>query len=205
MVFPYTLKKIKDIDNMYQGNYVLIRGRIVGLYYDTPYTKAYLTIADGSGMVLVKIQNAVSQTIFNGAVVNIRGEIAEHEGKFYLKTKEISKMQAVEDGYQQLTEIPLIDENGLPDFKGKRWVKPAWKTEKLLSLYSMALREERKLGWIGMGVVLFLIAFLTPVFIAILLFLFSFLLIILGIITTETYIAGYETSQQKLKSANKAK
>ncbi|MDI6905452.1 MAG: hypothetical protein QMD13_08240 [Candidatus Bathyarchaeia archaeon] len=56
-----------------------------------------------------------------------------------------------------------------------------------------------------MGVVLFLIAFLTPVFIAILLFLFSFLLIILGIITTETYIEGYETSQQKLKSANKAK
>jgi len=145
MVFPYTLRKIQEVDEMYHGNYVLIRGRIVGLYYDTPYTKAYLTIADDSGVILVKIQNAVSQTIFNGAVLNIRGEIAEQEGKFYLKTKEISKMQAVEDGYQQLTEIPLTDENSLPDFEGKRWIKPAWKTEKLLSLYSVALREERKL------------------------------------------------------------
>ncbi|MGC9346017.1 MAG: hypothetical protein ACP5ER_04410 [Candidatus Bathyarchaeales archaeon] len=69
----------------------------------------------------------------------------------------------------------------------------------------MALQEERKLRWIGIGVALFLIAFLTPVFIAILLFLLGFTLIILGIITTETCIVGYETSQQKPKSANKTK
>jgi hypothetical protein len=155
--------------------------------------------------MLVKVKNAVSQTIFNSSVVNIRGEIAEREGRYYLETKEISKLQAVEDEYQRLVEIPLFEEGSLSDFEGKRWIKQAWKTEKLLSLYSVALREERKLEWIGLWVVLFLIAFLTPVFIAIPVFLLGFLLIIFGLITTETNIVGYEPSQSKLKSTSQTK
>jgi len=201
MVFPYTLRKISDTDKMYPGNYVLIRGRVVGLYYDATYRKAYLTVADDSGLILAKIRNAISQTIFNGSVVNIRGEIAIHERRFYLKTKEISKLQAVEDEYQRLVKIPP-HKRDLPNFEGKRWVKPAWKTEKLLNLYSVALREERKLELIGLGFVIFLIAFLTPVLIGILLLFLGFLLIIFGLVTTETNVVGYEPLQLKLKSTS---
>ena len=131
----YSLRKIKDLDGMHSGNYVLIRGRIINLYYDAVYQRAYLTVADDSGMILAKVQNAASQTIFTGAVVSVRGELAVHEGKIYLKTKEISKMQTVEDEYSNLVNITLIEESELPDFEGKKWVKPSsWNNKKIVTL-----------------------------------------------------------------------
>jgi hypothetical protein len=136
MSILYRYKKIRDLEELYPGNYVSVRGRVVGLFYDKAYMRAYLTVADESGMILAKVQNAVSQTIFVGAIVDVRAEIAFHNERIYLKTKEISKMQSVEDGYTQLAAMPLPEKNELPEFDGKRWIKPFdRKTENFVTLH----------------------------------------------------------------------
>jgi len=202
MSLEYSLIKIRDLEEMYSGNYVLIRGRVNSLYYDAVNIRAYLSVDDDSGMVLSQVQNAVSQTIFLGAVVNIRGEIALHKGKIYVKTKEISKMQTAEDGYSQFAGIPVPNESELPEFEGKRWVKPFdWKTKKLVDLYNVALQEERKLHWVGIGVIIFLLGFLMPVIIAIFMLAAGFLLMFGGVINKETRVAGYEALQPKSRTS----
>jgi len=193
----YSLRKIRDLDGMHSGNYVLIRGRIINLYYDAVYQRAYLTVADDSGMILAKVQNAASQTIFTGAVVSVRGELAVHEGKIYLKTKEISKMQTVEDEYSNLVNVTLIEESELPDFEGKKWVKPSsWNNKKIVTLRSVSLEEGVKLGRVGFGVGLFLIALLMPLIVGVFMLIAGVSLIFLGIINKETDIKAYETLQQ---------
>jgi hypothetical protein len=198
MSILYSHRKIKDLEEMYPGNYVSVRGRVVWLFYNKAHMRAYLTLADDSGMVLAKVQNASSQTIFVGAIVSIRAEIASHEDRIYLKTKEISKMQNVEDGYAQLATISIPKENDLPNFDGRRWVKPFdWKMENFVDLHSVSLQEERKLGLIGAGIIIFLIAFLMPLPVAALMLIFGPMLILVGLISNETLVKSYESLQQK--------
>lgn len=194
----YTYRKIKDLSEMHPGNYVSVRGRVVWLFYDKAYTRAYLTLADDSGMVLAKVENAASQTIFVGAIVNVRAEVATYQERVYLKTKEISKMQDVEDGYAQLANVSIPNGAVLPDFDGRRWIKPfKYKSENFVDLYSVALQEERKLGLIGVGVAVFLIAFFMPLLIGILMLVFGAILILVGLISNETLVKSYEILQQR--------
>jgi len=198
MSILYTYRKIRDLEEMYPGNYVSVRGRVVWLFYDKAYMHAYLTLADDSGMVLAKAQNEASQTIFVGAIVNVRAEIVSCNERIYLKTKEISKMQDVEDGYAQLATVPIPKSDVLPDFDGKRWIKPFnWKSENFVDLYSVALQEERKLGLIGIGIAVFLIAFFIPLLIGILALIFGAVLILIGLISNETLVKSYESLQQR--------
>jgi hypothetical protein len=202
MSILYTYRKIRDLEEMYPGNYVSVRGRVVWLFYDKAYMHAYLTLADDSGMVLAKVQNAASQTIFVGAIVNVRAEIASCNERIYLKTKEISKMQDVEDGYAQLATVSIPKDDVLPDFDGKRWIKPFnWKSENFVDLYSVALQEERKLGLIGIGIAVFLIAFFIPLLIGILALIFGAVLILIGLISNETLVKSYESLQQRQTAA----
>ncbi|MGB9714002.1 MAG: hypothetical protein ACPLZC_03365 [Candidatus Bathyarchaeales archaeon] len=194
----YTYRKIRDLEEMYPGNYVSVRGRVVRLFYDKAYTRAYLTLADDSGMVLAKVQNAASQTIFVGAIVNVRAEIAVYRERVYLKTKEISKMQDVENGYAQLADVSIPKSDVLPDFDGRRWIKPfTYTSENFVDLYSVALQEERKLGLIGIGVAIFFIAFFTPLLIGILMLVSGAILILIGLISNETLVKSYESLQQR--------
>ena len=198
MSILYTYRKIRDLEEMYPGNYVSVRGRVVWLFYDKAYMHAYLTLADDSGMVLAKAQNEASQTIFVGAIVNVRAEIVSCNERIYLKTKEISEMQDVEDGYAQLATVPIPKSDVLPDFDGKRWIKPFnWKSENFVDLYSVALQEERKLGLIGIGIAVFLIAFFIPLLIGILALIFGAVLILIGLISNETLVKSYESLQQR--------
>ncbi|MGQ9641872.1 MAG: hypothetical protein ACUVUF_07090 [Candidatus Bathycorpusculaceae bacterium] len=168
------------------------------MFYDKAYMHAYFTLADDSGMVLTKVQNATSQTIFIGAIVNVRAEIASYKERIYLKTKEISKIQNVEDGYAQLATVSIPKEDKFPDFDGKRWIKPFnWKLENFVNLYSVALQEERKLGWIGIGITIFLIAFLMPLPIAIIVLIFGPILILMGLISSETLVRSYENLEKR--------
>lgn len=56
MSILYAYTKIRDLEGMYLGNYVSVRGRVVWLFYDKAYMHAYLTLADDSGMVLAKFK-----------------------------------------------------------------------------------------------------------------------------------------------------
>ncbi|MCD6431774.1 hypothetical protein J7L33_03610, partial [Candidatus Bathyarchaeota archaeon] len=85
----------------------------------------------------------------------------------------------------------------LPDFEGKKWVKPSsWNNKKIVTLRSVSLEEGVKLGWVGFGVGLFLIALLMPLIVGVFMLIAGVSLIFLGIINKETDIKAYETLQQ---------
>ncbi len=193
MSLSYSFRKIKQLEEFYPGNWASIRGRIISLFYDVADTGAYMTISDYSGMILIKVQNAASQTIFVGAIVSIRGETALYEGKTCFKAKDVSKMQPVEDGYSQLAELPVPKGGDLADSEGKRWTKPTgWKTGKFSGLNSVTLKEESRLTWVGVGLAVFLIAFLTPIIVAVPMVLAGIMLILAGLIAKETVVTQYE-------------
>jgi len=193
MALSYSFRKIKQLEEFYPGNWASIRGRIISLFCDVAYTRAYMTVSDDSGMILIKVQNAASQTVFVGAIVSIRGETALYEGKTCLKATDVSKMQPVEDGYSQLAELPVPKEGDLADSEGKRWTKPtSWKTGKFSGLNSVTLKEESRLTWVGVGLAVFLIAFLTPIIVAVPMVLAGIMLIFAGLIAKETVVTQYE-------------
>jgi len=193
MGFSYTLNKIEDLDDMYSGNHVLIRGRVVRLYYDSSDNHAYLTVADHSGMVLAKVSKGPAQTILVGAIVHVRGTIALSKDMIYVNAQEVAKIQTVEDGYSQLAEIPLPKEDEIPAIQGKKLVKPfGWQTEKMKKLYSVTVREGRKVEWAVVGCIMCAIGLLLPIVIGVLVCILGFILLLAGILTEKAWVSGYE-------------
>lgn len=196
MAIPCELYRIENLDKLYFGNLVAIRGRVIGLYYDSIDRHVYFTVADRSGMVLVKVTEGSSQTIFTGAVVHVRGKIALHDNKVYVTTKDISKMQTVEDAYTEFAEVPIPEESDVPTLDGKKWVRPfKQKTERLTKLYSVTLKEGRKISFIGYGLVLCIVALFLPVIIGGPLFFLGIILMVFALFMKEAKVTGYEVSQ----------
>ncbi len=193
MGFSYTLNKIEDLDDMYSGNHVLIRGRVVGLYYDPFGNHAYLTVVDHSGMVLAEVGKGPAQTILIGAIVHVRGTIALSKDLIYVSAQEVSKIQTVEDGYSQLAEIPLPKEDEIPAIQGKKLVKPlGWQTEKMKRLYSVTVREGRKIEWAVVGCIVCVVGLFLPIVIGVLVCILGFILLLAGILTKKAWVSGYE-------------
>jgi hypothetical protein len=187
--------KIKDLDSMPPGKSVLIRGRTIRVYYDATGLRAYLTVADDSGVILSKVQNAVSQTILVGAIVNVRGKTAIHKGKIYLKTNEVTKIQDVEEGYSQLADISVPKEDEISSFEEKRWVK-LWKG-KPLTLKSVSFQEVRRLEWVITGIMVFFLGFFVPIEVSAPILVGGIGLIIFGLYSKHARVTGIEVLEPK--------
>ena len=202
MGFSYTLNKIEDLDSMYSGNHVLIRGRVVALYYDSFGNSAYLTVTDHSSMVLAKVSKGPAQTILVGAIVHVRGTIALSKDLIYVDAQEVSKIQTVEDGYSELAEIPLPKEDEIPAIQGKKLVKPfEWETEKMKKLYSVTLREGRKVEWAVVGCIICVVGLFLPIIIGVLVCILGGILLLVGILTKKAWVSGYEPLTTKAKTS----
>ena len=202
MAIPCELYRIENLDKLYSGNLVAIRGRVIGLYYDSIDRHVYFTVADRSGMVLVKVTEGSSQTIFTGAVVHVRGKIALHDNKVYVTTKDISKMQTVEDAYTEFAEVPIPEESDIPTSEGKKWVRPfKQKEERLTKLYSVTLKEEKKISFIGYGIAACVIALFLPIILGAPLFFLGIILMFFALFTKEARVTGYEILQRNATAA----
>jgi len=198
MVIEYQLDKIENLDKLYSGKLVSIHGRVIGLYYDSFESHAYFTVADPSGMVLVKVVEGNSQTILLGAIVHIRGKIALHDKRVYVTTKDVSKMQTVEDAYTEFAEVPVPKESDIPNLEGKKWVKPfKQEIERLTELSSVTLEKERNINFIGYGIVACIIALFLPIILGVPLFFVGIILMFYTLFTREARVTGYEVLQRK--------
>jgi|GEM_PF-6177418 hypothetical protein len=96
-------------------------------------------------------------------------------------------MQDVEGGYAQLANVSIPNNTVLPDFDGRRWIKPfAYTSENFLDLYSVALQEERKFGANRHRDSHISDCLFMPLLIGIPVLLFGPILILIGLISSET-------------------
>jgi len=184
---------VSEISKVYLTREITVTARVVDMSYDTAKHRVYLTVADASGHVLVEVTQSTSQAIFVGSILSIHGTVMLLVDRVLVSATDINKLQAVEDGYPKLAEIPAPASADLPLFEGERWVKPPEERMKNMEqIHSAVFKREKNSMVIICGVALCCLAFLPIPIISCLFCVSGVATMLMGLLVEKTTVTSFE-------------